>query len=111
MLARPRFGDDARLPEPLRQQRLAKRVVDLVGAGVGQVFPLEPDARSTAFAGQVLGEVQRSCPPNVMLEQLIEFGLERGVGPRFVVGSLEVFVRPNERLRDVPPAELAEPRR
>ncbi len=45
VLAGARLGDDPWLAHPLRQQRLAERVVDLVGAGVGQVLALEEEAR------------------------------------------------------------------
>ncbi len=37
------FGDDALLAHAPREQRLAERVVDLVRAGVEQVFALEVD--------------------------------------------------------------------
>ncbi len=49
MLARARLGDDAPLAHPLRQQSLAQRVVDLVRAGMRQVFALEVDARAHPF--------------------------------------------------------------
>ena len=41
VLAGAGLGDDARLAHALGQQRLADHVVDLVGAGVVQVFALE----------------------------------------------------------------------
>ena len=41
VLARAGFRDDPALAHPLRQQRLADGVVDLVGAGVIEVLPLE----------------------------------------------------------------------
>ena len=44
LLARARLRDDARLAKSSREQRLAERVVDLVGAGVGEVLPLEVQA-------------------------------------------------------------------
>ena len=47
-----------RLPMRSRQQPLAERVVDLVRAGVGQVFALEVDARADA-PREPLGEVER----------------------------------------------------
>ena len=50
MLARAGLGDDALLAHAARQQRLAEAVVDLVRAGVQQVFALEIDsARRPAF--------------------------------------------------------------
>jgi hypothetical protein len=45
MLTRASLGDDARLAEAAGQQRLAQRVVDLVSSGVGEVLPLEVDAK------------------------------------------------------------------
>ena len=44
MLTGAGLGDDARLAHPLGEQRLAERVVDLVRAGMRQVFALEQDA-------------------------------------------------------------------
>ena len=41
MLSGAGLSDDAPLPHPLRDQRLAERVVDLVRAGVVEVFALE----------------------------------------------------------------------
>ena len=46
VLAGAGLGDDPRLAHPLRQQRLADRVVDLVGAGVGEVLALQVDRPS-----------------------------------------------------------------
>ena len=45
VLAGAGLGDHPRLAHPLREQRLADRVVDLVGAGVGEVLALQVDAR------------------------------------------------------------------
>ena len=44
VLSGPGLGDDPRLAEASGQQRLAQRVVDLVGAGVGEVLALEVEA-------------------------------------------------------------------
>ena len=46
VLAGAGLGDDALRAEPLREQRLAERVVDLVRAGVREVLALEPDLRA-----------------------------------------------------------------
>ena len=44
VLARAGLGDEPRLAHAPGQQGLAQGVVDLVGAGVGQVLALEVDA-------------------------------------------------------------------
>ena len=46
VLAGAGLGDDALLAHARGQQRLAERVVDLVRAGVREVFALEEDARA-----------------------------------------------------------------
>ena len=53
VLAGAGLRDDARLAHALGEQHLAERVVDLVRAGVAQVFALEPD-RVADLARQVL---------------------------------------------------------
>ena len=50
VLAGAGLGDDPRLAEPARQQRLAEGVVDLVGAGVGEVLALQVQAQDVAGA-------------------------------------------------------------
>ena len=53
MLTGAGLGDDPSLAHPLREYSLAERVVDLVGAGVQQVFALEVDALAR---GESFGE-------------------------------------------------------
>ena len=48
VLAGAGLGDDALLAHAARQQGLAERVVDLVGAGVVEVFALQIDLRPAA---------------------------------------------------------------
>ena len=45
VLARAGLGDDALLPHPRREERLADRAVDLVRARVREILALEEDAR------------------------------------------------------------------
>ena len=59
VLAGAGLGDDAPLAHPLREQRLPERVVDLVRAGVREVFALEehaaarvaPTAAAASYSG------------------------------------------------------------
>jgi hypothetical protein len=55
VLAGAGFGNHFLLAHELGQQRLAQAVVDLVGAGVVQVFALEVDLRAAQLGGQALG--------------------------------------------------------
>ena len=66
MLAGARLGDDPRLAHPPRQQHLAQRVVDLVGAGVVQVLALEVDLAPPQCCGEPLREVERRRPAHVL---------------------------------------------
>src|SRR5262249_8424291 len=58
VLTGSRLGDDARLAHAAGEERLADRVVDLVCAGVIEVFALEKDASAAGFLSQALREVQ-----------------------------------------------------
>ncbi len=69
MLAGPGLGDDAGLAHALGQQPLAEGVVDLVGAGVGQVLPLEVDASATQTPRQAGCEVEGRGPPGVVPQE------------------------------------------
>ncbi|EXU83276.1 hypothetical protein AX23_07080 [Brucella melitensis 548] len=52
MLTGARFCDDARLAHALGKQDLAKAIVDLVAAGMVQVFALEVDFSATQMFAQ-----------------------------------------------------------
>lgn len=108
VLAGSRFGDDPLLAHAERQQGLAKRVVDLVSAGVVQVFALQPDFGSTAKLRQSPCEIQWTRSPNISRKQLVELGAELGVllGLRVFFGQL--IECGDESFRNVTTAEIAE---
>ena len=108
MLAGAGLGDDARLAHPLREQRLADRVVDLVRAGVVQVLALEPDVATDPLRDP-LREVERARPADVVAQQVAERLLERRVVARLEPGRLELVERRDERLGHVAAAVGAEP--
>ena len=59
VLARAGLGDDASLAHAPRDERLADRVVDLVRAGVIEIFALEQDLRAADFLREPLGVIDR----------------------------------------------------
>ena len=69
MLASARLGDDPVLVHRPRDQRLAECIVDLVGARVGQVFALEPDAGTAAAVAQPLRLIERGGTPHIIVQQ------------------------------------------
>ena len=63
----------------LREQRLADRVVDLVRAGVVQVFALEIDLCTAILLRQALRVVHRARSPDVVFQLIAQFRRERRI--------------------------------
>ena len=83
------------------QQALPQRIIDLVRAGVGQVFTLEVDARATALLAEPAGEGDRSRAPRIGAMQVIELGQERRITRGLEIGLLELARRGHQRLGQV----------
>ena len=66
--------------EPLREQRLADRVVDLVRAGVREVLALEPHLRAPAPATSLCACVSAVGRPTQLRSSRVELRLEGAVG-------------------------------
>src|SRR5262249_34698630 len=81
------------------QQSLTQAVVDLVGAGVVQIFSLEIDFSALPGLRQPLCEIERRWPSRVVVEQIIKFRLECSIALRFHVCSLEFLQRMHQRFR------------
>jgi hypothetical protein len=80
VLASPCLGNDALLPKSLGEQGLRHSIVDLVGARVVEVLPLEVDERACAISAlvvlrQALREVKGALTSNVVLENTVKFFL------------------------------------
>jgi len=79
VLTRAGLGDDPVLAHPPGKQGLAEGVVDLVRAGVGQIFPFEEDAGAAGRLAQSLGLVERSRAADIVPGQLGDLLMERGI--------------------------------
>ena len=112
MLAGTGLGNDPFLAHPQGEKSLTKGVVDLVGAGVIEVFPLQPDARTaigTPVVGrQALGFIQGRGPTHIVLEKTIEFTGERRILPGLSRRSLQLRQGGHQRFGDVLTAEAPE---
>ena len=58
--------------------------------------------------GQPLGEIERARPADVVRVEVVELGLERGIGLGRLVGALQVEDQRHQRLGDEAAAEVAE---
>ena len=108
VLPRAGLGDDALLAHVLGEEGLAEGVVNLVGAGVGEVFPFQVYLCAAEVAGKILGVVKGGRPADVAVEQTGKAGLEVLVGLDGVVGFFELGNGGHERLGDELAAEVAE---
>ena len=79
------------------------RVVDLVGAGVVEVFALEPDLGAAALLGQPLGEVERGGPADVVRSRSSSSAWNAGSLLGLVVLRGQLVEGVHQRLGDVPP--------
>ena len=72
MLTGAGFRDELLLAHPLREQRLAEAVVDLVRAGVVQVLALEVNLRAADLVAQALGVEDGARAAGELLLQLVQ---------------------------------------
>src|SRR6185312_12155823 len=108
VLARAGLGDDAGLAHALGQQNLAQAIVDLVRAGVIEVFALEINLRSPEMLGEARGEIKRTFAAHIMGEQPVQFLMEGRVLLRRLIGLFQVEQERHQGLGDKAAAEGAE---
>ncbi len=89
---------------------LAQRVVTILclRASVIEVLALQVDLCPTGVLGQPRGKIQRRGTSDVMLPQIIQLGLKRGIRTSAVIFDRQIVERPGERFRYVPAAVIAE---
>ncbi len=102
-----RLGDDALDAEPLREQRLADRIVDLVCARVCEILALEPHLGAPALA-ELWRKRQRRRPANPLAKLSLKLLLEIRVVQELPHAIFESLERRNQGFRHVTPAERSE---
>ena len=70
VLAGSRFRYDFFLAHPLGQQDLAQGIVNLVGAGVVEVLPLEVNLSTANVVGQALSKVEGGLAADIVFQQV-----------------------------------------
>ena len=108
MLTGSGFRDDAGFSESLGKEDLAEGVVDLVGSGVKQILALQVDFRAAELFGPAFGEIERGRTADVVVQQVVELGLEGRVASGLVIGDRQLLKRSHEGFRDEHAAEFAE---
>ena len=108
VLAGAGLGDDAMLAHAPRQQRLSDAVVDLVRAGVQQVFALQVDLGAAKLFGQALGQEQGRGTAGVIGQQTVKLVAKAFVLARLGVSCFELLQRRHQRLGNVAAAIRAE---
>ncbi len=104
VLSGPGLGDDPALAHPFDQQRLPEHVVDLVRAGVVEVFPLEQDPRAAGVLGEPGGLGQQRGASGVVAQQVVELGEILRIVLRLGVLGGELVLSGDQRLRHEPAA-------
>src|SRR5690606_30996435 len=94
------LGDDSSLPHALGEEHLRDGVVHLVRPRMTEILALEPDARAD-LRGEVLRKIEGRGAADVMLEEVVELALERGVARGLFESTRELVERRHQRLGDV----------
>ena len=108
VLPRAGLGDDARLAHALGEQDLADGVVDLVRAGVVQVFALEINFRAAEFLGEAFGKIKRRGAADKFREVIRKLALKFRVVLRAEVFGLQLLQRVHQGFRHITSAVGAE---
>ncbi len=94
------FCDHARLAHAAGEQCLADRVVDLVRAGVIEIFALQIDLRAAQHLAPAPGVIDRARPTDKVVQFALELGDELGIHAVLLVGVAQFLERMHQRLGD-----------
>ena len=108
MLARAGLRNDPRFSHAAGEQDLSEAVVDLVRAGMIEVFALQINFRRPQMLREPLGEIERTRPADIVAQQPIEFRPELRIALRRLVGDVELQNERHQRFGDEAPAIGAE---
>ncbi|MNU28796.1 hypothetical protein D3C71_172400 [compost metagenome] len=102
------LGDDAFLAHAPCQQDLADAVVNLVRAGVVQLFALEINLCAAAELGQAFSEIQRTRTADVITLEVGQFFFERRIFLGRFVFAGQIEDQRHQGFRHVAATERAE---
>src|SRR6266849_67077 len=108
MLSGAGFRRDARLVHPHREQRLSERIVNLVRAGMAEVFALDVNLRAAELGGQVGGKEERSRASDKLARIALQVLAELEVAARVLVRQLQLQQGRHQGLGDVAASIQAE---
>ncbi len=107
MLSRARFGDHSGLTHALGDQDLSNCVIDLMSAGVIEVFALEIDRSSAEVVCESFRKIEGRWAADVICVVISQFRLKRGVVLGLVVRFGQDVERVHERFGDETSSEGA----
>ena len=107
MLSGACFRDDPLLSHSDREQTLAETVIDLVRAGMVQIFAFEVNPGAAPCLCKPLGEIERSRPSGIILEEPVEFRMKFWISLGRFVGFFQFLQRMHERFGHKLPAIIS----
>src|SRR5439155_22043601 len=107
MLTRAGFSDDALFAHAQRQKTLAKAVIDLMRAGVIQIFALEVDLRPAPALHEACGKIERCWTARIVAKKFIQLRVKLGIALDGVIRGLQFLQRMHQRFGHELPAIAA----
>jgi len=108
MLAGPGLRDHSALPHPAGEESLTKRVVELMGARVHEVFPFEIDSCAAERFREAPRRIEGRLPACIVAQEAPKLFSEGAVALGLAVGVLQFDKRRHQGFRRIAAAEDAE---
>ena len=97
MLTRTGLGNNALFAHTQRQKALAEAVIDLVGAGVVQIFTLKINLCTAPVPREASGKVERCWPARVVTKKIVELSVKLGIALDGLVRGFQLLQGMHER--------------